>query len=105
MIYFLKPHILVGAIALIFGTTAQAEHYKVFLLGGQSNMTGNATKTGDLTEAQKAPQDDVWIYGGVDESASKLGSLQPGYGSSYGPELSFGRTIADGRPDENFALF
>ncbi len=104
MISFLKPHILVGAIALIFGTSAQAEHYKVFLLGGQSNMTGNGPKTSDLTEAQKAPQDDVWVYGGTDESASKLGSLQPGFGSPYGPEISFGRTIADGRPYENFAL-
>ncbi|MCH7229101.1 Ig-like domain-containing protein, partial [Haloferula sp. A504] len=100
----MKPHLLVGTIGLIFGTSAQAEHYKVFLLGGQSNMTGNGPKTSDLTEAQKAPQDDVWIYGGTDESASKLGPLQPGFGSSYGPEISFGRAIADGRPYEDFAL-
>ena len=98
------PRILISALALILATSAHADHYKVFLLAGQSNMTGNGPKTNDLTEAQQAPQDDVWIYGGVDESASKLGPLQPGFGSPYGPEITFGRSIADGLPHENFAL-
>lgn len=96
--------ILLTALALLTAASTHAAHYKVFLLGGQSNMTGNGPKTSDLTEAQQAPQDDVWIYGGADESATKLGPLQPGWGSPYGPEISFGRSIADGRPHENFTL-
>ena len=44
MASFPKLRILVGALALMLGPSAHAAHYKVFLLGGQSNMFGNATK-------------------------------------------------------------
>jgi hypothetical protein len=93
--------LLVLIFAFISVSAVEAAHYKVILLGGQSNMTGNGPKLSDLTAAQQAPQEDVWIYGG---GSLKQGALQPGFGSPYGPEISFGRTIADGRPHENFAL-
>ncbi len=92
---------IVIGVLLTQTTTVYAAHYKVILLGGQSNMTGNGPKLNDLTAAQQLPQEDVWIYGG---NGPNSGALQPGFGSPYGPEVTFGRTIADGLPHENFAL-
>jgi hypothetical protein len=80
--------------------TASAEHMKVFLLGGQSNMDGRGATsglTGPYADLQ-TPQPDVLFYEG-----GSLGDLQPG-GSQFGPEITFGRTIADALPTESFAL-
>ena len=92
----------VAALALILLTTAaaQAGHVKVFLLGGQSNMDGRGATSGLPTSPMnlQQPQADVLLYEG-----GSLGDLQPG-GSQFGPEITFGRTITDALPAENFAL-
>lgn len=96
------PFIVAAAFLLagIVSSTAQAEHIKVFLLGGQSNMDGRAA-TSDLpttpVNLQQA-QSDVLLYEG-----STLGDLKPS-GSDFGPEITFGRTLADTHADDNFAL-
>jgi hypothetical protein len=97
------PRILIGALALMLSTSAHADHYKVFLLGGQSNMQGNNALINQLPPALQPPQDDVLLYSGTN-SAAFFGSLQVGAGNNFGPEISFGRTIADGRPYDRFCL-
>lgn len=82
----------------------KAAHYKVFLLGGQSNMLGRAQSSGLPTSTVnfQAPQEDVLFYHG-----STLTTLRPGTGrelSEFGPEITFGRAIADAMPDDNIAL-
>jgi iduronate 2-sulfatase len=103
---------------LLFGnaSTARADHYEVFLVAGQSNCDGRgraADLTGPLAKWSR-PQEDVLIA----YSCSKLRGpaldsagfkpLQPGWSvapgkkrpttlpsGTFGPEVSFGRTIAD----------
>jgi len=70
---------------------------KVFLLAGQSNMSGRAPASG-LPTALQAPQGDVLFY-----YASSLTTLRPGSGTDFGPEVTFGRTVADAFPSETFA--
>ncbi len=103
MITFPKPRILIGALALMLATSVHADHIKVFLLGGQSNMQGNNALLSQLPLALQPPQDDVLLYSGTN-SAAFFGSLQVGAGNNFGPEISFGRTIADGRPYDRFCL-
>lgn len=76
---------------------AKAEVIHVFLLGGQSNAAG-ATIAQGLPDSLKAPQKDVSFYSNLSEG---LESLQP-VGTAaevnnrrFGPEITFGRTMAD----------
>src|SRR5262245_53244180 len=87
---------------------------QVLLLVGQSNMDG-APDVGELRTPYDAPQSDVWIW--QDDLSTNVGwtSLRGGFGGDsnkgsggnggqFGPELSFGRTLADARPESQFAL-
>ena len=76
---------------------------KVFLIGGQSNMVSRAPSS-DLPAEWQSIQDDVLLYytgGGGPLVKNTWVPLQPGSGyaiggvSGFGPELSFGRTVAD----------
>ncbi len=69
---------------------------RVYLLAGQSNMSGEGD-LGDLPQALADPQTDVDFYYRIPGDADVFTSLQPGSsdGSDFGPELSFGRTMAD----------
>ncbi|MBT8045504.1 MAG: Ig-like domain-containing protein, partial [Verrucomicrobiae bacterium] len=71
----------------------------VFILGGQSNMYGADSKLTSLPEELKKRQKDVLLFSG-----SEFSKLKPGSGRSFGPEITFGRTIADVLPNENFYL-
>ena len=80
-----------------------ADDYKVFLLGGQSNMDGRADASGLPTSPVnlQQPQTDVIKFeSGI---SSNWQDLQP-RGSQFGPEILFGRTLADALPGENIAL-
>ena len=80
----------------------------VFLLSGQSNMTGYAS-AGDLSADQKKTVDNVKIYMDLvwEGDASKLRkwlTLGPGFGSNannIGPELFMGRTLSEAMPEKN----
>ena len=87
---------LLSATAL-FGKT----DVPVFLLSGQSNMAGADALVSDLTPDQKKTVDSVIIYMDAEGDAAKRCkwlTLGPGFGSTssnLGPELFFGRTLAD----------
>ena len=87
--------------ALVLCAPAHADHIKVFLLGGQSNMDGRAPASGLPTSPVnlQQPQDDVLFYEG-----GSLRTLRPDSGQDFGPEVTFGRTIADTFPAESFGL-
>jgi hypothetical protein len=93
-----------AAVMLLVSTHAYADNVKVFLLGGQSNMAGLGD-TVDLPTSPvnlQEPQDDVLFY-----CNSTLTTLRPGYGyqtTQFGPEITFGRTIADNSPSVQYAL-
>ena len=72
-------------------------HYKVFLLAGQSNMDGRGLASELPTELQN-PQPDVLLYEGG--AASPLTPV----GGRFGPEVTFGRTVADAFPEDDFVL-
>ena len=80
---------------------------QIYLLGGQSNMDGYAYVTG-LPPSLQLSQDDVSIYWSGRPQWSALAPSSYGtlyYGTEYfGPEVTFGRTMADARPDETIAL-
>lgn len=83
----------------------------VFLLSGQSNMTGYAPTSG-LTADQMKTVANVKIYMDLvwEGDATKLRkwlTLGPGFGSSasnIGPELYLGRTLSDSFPTTQIAL-
>lgn len=114
------------AYLLAFGVSAaRADHFEVFLVAGQSNCDGRgkaADLTGPLAQYVK-PQRDVLIA----YSCSKLRGpalasegfqpLQPGWSvapgkgkptkvpsDTFGPEVSFGRAMADHLPGKKVAL-
>jgi hypothetical protein len=82
----------------------------LFLLSGQSNMTGYQNNVNDLTADQKKTVDNVKIYLDMEGDASKMkkwSTLGPGFGSSancLGPELFFGRTLSDSMTGKKIAL-
>lgn len=100
---------------------------KVFILAGQSNMDGRGKKselTGDLEKWAK-PQADVRIAysnstirgpytsGGfkplepgysVPPGSNKLGDKYKLPAATFGPEVSFGRTIADALPSDKIVI-
>jgi len=100
------------------------DDFKVFLMAGQSNMTGTAFAE-NLPADWKEPQDDVWIW--LDRNVDGDGdwqTLKPGHGWGthaprpdepdelslrdgklvIGPELSLGRALADAYPNHRIAL-
>jgi hypothetical protein len=86
---------------LINGASFGKTDVPVFLLSGQSNMAGMQALVSDLTADQKKTVDSVMIHLDAEGDASKRGkwlTLGTGFGSTssnLGPELFFGRTLAD----------
>jgi hypothetical protein len=82
----------------------------VFLLSGQSNMTGYFASINDLSADQKKTVDSVKIYmdgDGDNAKKKKWLTLGPGFGagsSNLGPELSLGRTLSDSMPGVRIAF-
>jgi hypothetical protein len=87
---------------------ASPQIIKIYLQGGQSNADGRAPTNG-LSATLRSPQPDVayyyYIYNTAangDGSLGMLTTLRPGgsqgvgvTGPAFGPELTFGRTLAD----------
>lgn len=96
-----KRVIAIGMASLLgIATSTYADHVKVILLGGQSNMDGRGDSD-DLPQGLKSPQNDVLFYY---RGNASLTTLRPGSGRDFGPEIQFGRTIADEFSSDNFAL-
>lgn len=116
----------IAAVALaICCPAAAAEHFEIFLLAGQSNMDGRgavADLKGDL-EAYAKPNPDVLIHfsaGGLRRPltvSQGFQPLQPGFSGTpgnksadtlptktFGPEVSFGPSIAAALPGKRVLL-
>ena len=93
---------------------------KVFIMAGQSNLTGTADAN-NLDPSWNVPQDDAWIWLDHDMNGGQWTTVAPGHGWSthaprpeepegldprngLGPELSLARTLADAYPDHQIAL-
>jgi len=119
-----RQGVSVVALALVsvlaVAPAAQAADFEVFLIGGQSNAAGRAD-TSLLTGTLAAAQTDVYFYwhqGMMSATNAALAddtllALQPGSGhgtsgtvvpNEFGPELSFGRSMADAFPDHNIYI-
>jgi hypothetical protein len=112
----------IASIFLVFGTV-HAEDYKLYYLGGQSNMDGYGY-TKDLSEGRQKPVEGVLIFHGNtapdgDPQGGKgvWTTLQPGHGvgfksdgakneysDRFGSELSFGARLRELHPDSNIAI-
>ena len=85
----------------LFGSPVSADHFRVFLLGGQSNM-GGVAPVEDLEPPFDQPNEDVWIW--QDDEVANVGwtALRGGFSGSgstgnddtFGPEVSLGDTLA-----------
>lgn len=119
---------LLVAAHLVWAAAAPAPKVSVFILAGQSNMDGRGS-TAELSgplAVWATPQRDVRL---AYSNSTKRGAytsggfvpLQPGYsvkpgvfekegksftfpGTTFGPEVSFGRTLAEALPKERIAL-
>jgi hypothetical protein len=90
-------------VSLLAPSVAVAEEpVQVFLLAGQSNMAGRA-RTSKLPQSLQQPQADVVFHYG-DENSQTTTTLRPGSGRDFGPEITFGRTLANSQPSEPLAL-
>ena len=94
-------------------------HYRVYLLGGQSNANGRADAS-NLALPYSAVQTDVSFYWHKEQVAtngnltqdswinlavgSGHGTTTPVSRQEFGPEISFGRSIADAYPKDNIAI-
>lgn len=105
--FILPIHLIIGSFFLLYAKT----EVPVFLLSGQSNMTGYAS-AGDLSADQKKSIDNVKIYmdlvwEGDAGKKKKWMTLGPGFGSNInniGPELYMGRTLSEAMPGKKIAL-
>lgn len=109
--------------ALCLSQSAFAKTYRVYFLGGQSNMDGYGY-TKDLTADLKQPMSGVMIFhanpspDGVPVDGRGIWSqLKPGHGAGFksdgitnsysnrfGAELTFAKTLKELAPKENIAL-
>ncbi len=100
--------------------SSPAEHYRVYLLGGQSNASGRGDAA-QLPSSLSSPQTDVRFYWHRTQSTTNVGwlvedtwiNLAPGsghgrkrpvYAKEFGLEIAFGRAIADAAPSINAAI-
>lgn len=104
------PSLLLLVTAAALAGRSRAIDYDVYLLGGQSNMLGRAATSG-LPASLQQPQNDVTFYlrDPGSPSTGKYNTLVPlqpltTSGSTFGPEITFGRTMADQHPDQHLAL-
>lgn len=111
---------------LTCATLAEATHYRVYLIGGQSNGNGRGD-TAELstaplsTENVASPQTNIRFYWRKTQVTTNGNltqdtwiDLQPGSGhggnnpaahpSEFGPELTFGRDMAAADPSVNIAI-
>ncbi len=112
-----------AALCFLCADAAFAKVFKLYYLGGQSNMDGYG-KVADLSEDQRAPISGVWIFQGnpapdgvATDGRGKWAELQPGHGADFssdgtankysdkfGVELSFARRLKELEPDSPIAL-
>ncbi|MBT8041126.1 MAG: sialate O-acetylesterase [Gammaproteobacteria bacterium] len=115
--------ILLILLACLSSVSAMAAEYMLYYLGGQSNMDGYGYVS-ELPREWGGTVDSVMIFQGVQGEDGKAGGgegiwapLKPGHGTGFntdgktntlsdrfGPELSFGKFIAELNPNKNIAI-
>lgn len=92
-------------VVLLLSAPGRAAVYDVYLLGGQSNMDGRGSTSSLATSPVnlKQPQSDVAFYY---LQSGPLTTLRPltNSGTNFGPEITFGRSMADAYPSRQIAL-
>jgi len=111
------------SLLMIAPASVSAKVYRVYYLGGQSNMDGFG-KTAELSEHDQQPVDGCMIYQGTirgkserPDGAGIWATLTPGFGwgfssdgitnqtsERFGPELSFGQRMQELYPNEHIAI-
>lgn len=82
-------------LSLLAAPALLAVEVDVYILAGQSNMEGRADRH-DLPPRLQGPQQDVLFYHNAAWTALAPGSSRrPAPPDGFGPELSFGRALAD----------
>jgi hypothetical protein len=116
----MKKRLCILGMWLLAAGIAQAEHYRVYLLGGQSNASGRGDAS-ELTSPLNAAQTDVQFYWHKElstvngnltqdtwldlQSDSGQGKTNPdGHTVEFGSELSFGKTMAASNSTVNVAI-
>lgn len=111
---FRKALLLIPLFLIAINAAEGKKPIFVFLLGGQSNMSGDAAISG-LSKDLSGKFDSVSIYldPTTDGAAARKGkwmTLEPGFGwcnagkTSFGPELLLGITLTQKYPDAKIAL-
>lgn len=101
--------LLIYSLLFLSTISLTAADLKVFLLGGQSNMSGLGI-TNDLPTSPinyQLPQNNIpFFYADYEQNIQPLTTLRPGSGwqNAVGCEVSFGRTIALLDPSSNYAI-
>jgi hypothetical protein len=111
-LFFLHSYNLLLVLFTSVSAIYASEPTYVFLLGGQSNMSG-MTGTSSLPADLKGKQQNVKIYlnpsmDGNTSSKGKWLTLETGFGFSgtqFGPELSFAATLTKKYPTIKLALY
>lgn len=114
---------MVMFVALSVTTNTEAKHYKLFYLGGQSNMDGYGYVK-DLPDELKGEMKDVMIFHGNTaadktpvDGRGKWSTLRPGHGvgfksdgeknhysNRFGVELTFAKRLKEQYPDQAIAI-
>lgn len=107
--FFVKT-VALAAVCAANAFSATKTEVPLFLFSGQSNMVGLGTSTNDLSTDHKKTLPDIKIYLDAEGDATKLkkwSTLGPGFGANnnqFGPELLFGKVLADSFPGRQFAF-
>jgi hypothetical protein len=92
---------------LVFGASEKTA-VPLFLFSGQSNMVCLGSSVSDLpSEDQKMSFENIKIHNRSDQASQGWSTLKPGFGGDanhFGPELYFGKVLADSMPDTKMAF-
>lgn len=112
---------LLIALVVLPAANVHAEDVHIYLIGGQSNATGRGNAADISPDSVLAkPQTDIEFFyskrlnaGNTVLPTSQIVDLAPGsghgivkpvYQTEFGPEVSFGRTLADAFPEQSILL-
>ena len=94
--------------SLVCGASEKKIAVPLFLFSGQSNMVCLGSAVKDLPSAdQKMSFENIKIDNRSDNAKQAWSTLKPGFGGDaqhFGPELYFGKVLADSMPDTKFAF-
>lgn len=92
---------------LVFGASEKTP-VPLFLFSGQSNMVCLGSSVSDLpSEDRNMSFENIKIHNRSDQARQGWSTLKPGFGGDaghFGPELYFGKVLADSMPDTKIAF-